>query len=90
MSWQDKRTMSPAEFKRSIARLGLSEDAAARYLDISDSTARRFASGHTTVWTSVALLLAGMIERNEWPRNVPPYVPRKKPRKSAQLDAHPD
>ena len=86
MSWQDNRTMSPAQFKRAIARLGMSEDGASRFLDISDSTARRFARGDTTVWASIAMLLNGMIERNEWPK-VPPR-PKKKPNHQ-QLDAHP-
>ena len=83
MSWQNERTMSPAAFKRAIQRLGMSENGAARFLGLSDSTVRRFVRGDFDVHTSVALLLNSMIEHNDWP-----IVPKRK-RKSAPVDAHP-
>ena len=82
MSWMHTRAMSPAQYKRSIAKFGLSENAAARFLGFSYSTARRIGRGEKEVPTVVALLLASMHEHDEMP-----IVPRTKRR--SKLDATP-
>jgi len=59
--WQKERTMSARAYKMAIARLGMSQAGAGRYLGVSERTAARFCSGHAVVPTSAALLLRALI-----------------------------
>jgi hypothetical protein len=68
--------MSPAAYKRAITKLGMGQDASARFLGFSYATARRISRGDKAVPTAVALLLASMLEHDELP-TVPPR--HKKP-----------
>ena len=83
MSWQDVRAMSPAQYKRAIARLGMSQNASGRFFDLSESTIRRICRGDAEVPVAVCMLLALMQEHGEWP-NAP-----KRKQKTPKLDAHP-
>ena len=49
--------MNPDEFRQALERLGLTQVAAARLLCVEDRTARRWASGATSIPPSIALLL---------------------------------
>jgi DNA-binding transcriptional regulator YiaG len=69
--WQTQRTMTPAEFRSACFALGMKISPAARYLGISNRTARRYLSGHTTIPTAVALLFCSMLHHGDIP-----YQPR--------------
>jgi DNA-binding transcriptional regulator YiaG len=85
-SWQDKRAMSPGEFERTAATLGVSASAIGRFLGVSERTLRRYASGEAEVPVSVVLLLRAMLAHGLKPR-VPPR--RKRAVREPQLDANP-
>lgn len=49
--------MTPEEYRAIIARLGLSQVAAGRFLGVDDRTSRRYAGGETLIPNPVAKLL---------------------------------
>ena len=72
--WQYDRALSPAAYLRAIKALGMSRIAAARYLGVSERTARRFATGEGDIPPSVVLLLGALLHYNARP--VVPHPPR--------------
>ena len=71
MDWQDTRTMTADEFRRALARLGLTYADADRYLGRYERTARRYGHGTTRVPTADVLLLSALIALK-----IKPKVPR--------------
>jgi transcriptional regulator with XRE-family HTH domain len=71
MSWQDKRTMTPAQFRKALLDLGLTQAACARYLDLSARQVARMQKGEAKVPVPLALLLAYLIEDGERPESPP-------------------
>lgn len=67
MSWQNERSMTPLQYKRTIKSLGMSMAAAGRFLGVSPRTAVRLGSGDATVPASTALLLRSMIYHGDEP-----------------------
>jgi len=66
--WQDARKMTPRMFKTALKQLELTQAGAARFVGVSERTARRFASGETKVPASVALLLQVCVALSIEPR----------------------
>jgi plasmid maintenance system antidote protein VapI len=75
MSWQLNRSMGPFELVEAISKLGLSQAATARFLDLSERQIARMIHAETPVPTYVALLLNALIHHNETP-----VVPQRKKR----------
>ena len=69
--WQCHRAMSPREFSRTIARLGMSQAGAGRYLGVSERTAYRYAKGETDIPAAQVLLLRALVALD-----IKPLVPR--------------
>jgi lambda repressor-like predicted transcriptional regulator len=61
MTWQSNRTMTPAQLKAALKKLGLSQLAGATWLGLSPRTMRRMISGEVEVHTAIVLLLQLMI-----------------------------
>ena len=61
MSWQNQRSMSPAEFAAVAGKLKLSQAAIGRYLGVSERTANRYMRGITAIPIPSALLLRALI-----------------------------
>jgi DNA-binding transcriptional regulator YiaG len=59
--------MTPRQFKLTIARLRMTQAAAARYLGVSERTAHRYANGETKIQAAEALLLRALIHHHEEP-----------------------
>lgn len=72
-NWQEQRTMSALQFRKTIKTLGMSKGAAGRYIGISQRTVFRLAGGQAVVPTYVALLLRSLVAHNEKPL-VPKWV----------------
>jgi transcriptional regulator with XRE-family HTH domain len=68
--WQE-RTLTPLQYRRVLAELGLTYSAAARFLGVSYRTSTRYAHGMAEVPPAHALLLRAMIEFGQTP--VVPY-----------------
>lgn len=60
-----QREMSAEQYQRAIKQLGLSQQAAGRFLGVSERTAKRLASGEAEVPVAVALLLRRLIADGE-------------------------
>ena len=60
--------MTPATYRANLARLGLSQVGAARFLGIDARTSRRYASGERPIPPPVArlLALADMLDADGW------------------------
>ena len=69
--WHCHRAMSPREFSRTIARLGMSQAGTGRYLGVSERTAYRYAKGETDIPAAQVLLLRALVAFN-----IKPLVPR--------------
>ena len=65
--WQYDRALSPAGYLRAIKALGMSRIEAARYLGVSERTARRFATGDGDIPPPVVLLLRALLHYNARP-----------------------
>jgi hypothetical protein len=63
--------MSPSEFERTLAALGLSKAGAGRWLGISERTVHRYVDGDAEVPVSTVFLLRLMVEQGRLPK-VPP------------------
>ena len=72
MSWQSEREMSPREYKKIIAQLGMTQAASARFLGRSERTVHRYVAGEVSVHAAEVLLLRALVEHN-----VTPVVPHK-------------
>lgn len=62
--------MTPAQFERCIATLGLSQTAASVFLDVSDRQVRRWVSGASPVPEAVSKLLRLMVRLKIKPEDV--------------------
>lgn len=65
MNWTQQRTMTKDQYAAAIAKLGMNQQQAGRFLDLSKNTAHRYAKGLTVVPAPIAMLLNGMLERGE-------------------------
>lgn len=63
--------MTQNQYRAAIAKLGLSQCGAARFLDIDERTSRRYALGQAAIPESVAKLLRLMIDRGVKPDEMP-------------------
>jgi len=70
-TFQLARQMSPREYERTIATLGMTRVAAGRYLGVSERTARRYCSGDTDVPPPSVMLLRLLLELQ-----IEPIVPK--------------
>ena len=57
--------MTPDEYRRLVAALGLSVYGSAKVLGISERTTRRYVSGETPIAEPVAKLLRSLVEKRE-------------------------
>lgn len=73
MDWQAKRHMTGREYKLVLAKLKMSMAAAARYLDVSSATARRYGKDRTEIPVAHVLLLRALVELAQY--GVKPSVP---------------
>jgi DNA-binding transcriptional regulator YiaG len=62
--------MTPKQFEDAIAKLGLSQVGAARFLKLSDRTVRKWVAGEARIPGSVAMLLRLMIKLKLKPEEV--------------------
>lgn len=62
--------MTGKQYRDAIGRLGLSQQAAGRFLGLSPSSAGRYARGDVTIPEAVAMLLRYMIRENLKPEDV--------------------
>jgi len=62
MDSEDFRPMDREEYRAAIAKLGLSQLAAARLLHLADRTSRAYALGESEVPFVIAMLLRAMIK----------------------------
>jgi hypothetical protein len=65
MNWQHERSMTPNQFKWSIAKLCMSRAVAARYLNIDERHAYRMAHGQAIVPVPVVLILNSLVHHDE-------------------------
>jgi len=79
--WRKVAAISPAEYERLLAALGLNQSSGARFLGISSRTSRRYAAGEVEVPASAVKLLRLMLHLRLGPRH------RIAPRTQGQLDA---
>jgi len=70
-TFQLARQMSPREYERTIAALGMTRVAAGRYLGVSERTARRYCSGDRDVPPPIVMLLRLLVALN-----IDPIVPK--------------
>jgi hypothetical protein len=79
--WRKVAAISPAEYERLLAALGLNQSSGARFLGVSDRTSRRYVAGEAEVPASSVKLLRLMLHLGFGVRH------RPKPRPAGQLDA---
>jgi hypothetical protein len=79
--WRKVAAISPAEYERLLAALGLNQSSGARFLGVSDRTSRRYVAGEAEVPASAVKLLRLMLHLRLGPRH------RTAPRLPGQLDA---
>ena len=60
-NWLKEREMSAEQYCRAIAKLGMNQQDAGRFLGVSPRTAHRMAVGEAPVPAAVAMLLRMMI-----------------------------
>jgi len=65
-SWQVRR-MSPVEYGRAIARLGLNKAQAGRFLGVSTRTSHRYFDGDASIPVATVLLLRSMVHHGDGP-----------------------
>ena len=82
--WRKVAAISPAEYERLLAALGLNQSSGARFLGVSDRTSRRYVAGEAEVPASAVKLLRLMLYLRFGPRSR-----KRQPRPAAQLDANP-
>jgi DNA-binding transcriptional regulator YiaG len=71
-NWQEQRTMSALQFRKTIKTLGMSKGAFGRYTGISQRTVFRIAKGQSQLPASAVLLLRSLVAHGEQPV-VPPW-----------------
>ena len=71
MSWQQKRSMTPAEYEWAIDKLRLNKAQAGRFLGVSERTSHRYFDGDAEIPEASVMLLRSMIAHGEVPV-VPP------------------
>jgi len=75
--WQNQRSMTPGEYKRTIAQLGLNTAQAGRWLGLGVRTAYRYRDGESEIPEAHVLLLRAALHYG-----IKPTVPRwKRPRR---------
>jgi len=79
--WRKVAAISPAEYERLLAALGLNQSSGARFLGISDRTSRRYVAGEAEVPAASVKLLRLMLHLRLGPRH------RIAARPQGQLDA---
>jgi hypothetical protein len=79
--WRKVAAISPAEYERLLAALGLNQSSGARFLGVSDRTSRRYVAGEAEVPASSVKLLRLMLHLRLGPRH------RIAARPQGQLDA---
>jgi len=79
--WRKVAAISPAEYERLLAALGLNQSSGARFLGVSDRTSRRYVAGEAEVPVAAVKLLRLMLHLRLGPRH------RIAARPSGQLDA---
>jgi DNA-binding transcriptional regulator YiaG len=79
--WRKVAAISPAEYERLLAALGLNQSSGARFLGVSDRTSRRYVAGEAEVPASAVKLLRLMLHLRLGPRH------RIAARPQGQLDA---
>ena len=79
--WRKVAAISPAEYERLLAALGLNQSSGARFLGVSDRTSRRYVAGEAEVPAAAVKLLRLMLHMRLGPRH------RAAPRPQGQLDA---
>ena len=62
--------MTPKAYREAIARLNLSQRAAAEFLEVDERTSRRYALGEQTIPRKIALGLHLMVKHREVPAEV--------------------
>jgi hypothetical protein len=66
--------MTPTQYREAIARLGLSQAAAGRFLTGRERTSRSWASGESRIPKSVEMLLLLMIDMELDPKDIETYA----------------
>ena len=79
--WRKVAAISPAEYERLLAALGLNQSSGARFLGVSDRTSRRYVAGEAEVPAAAVKLLRLMLHLRLGPRH------RIAARPQGQLDA---
>jgi hypothetical protein len=69
-NWQERRTMTPAEYAGALEVLGLNISSAGRYLGCSARTSMRYIRGESEVPVAEVLLLRALIAKR-----IKPIVP---------------
>jgi len=62
--------MTPADYRKTIDQLGLSQRGAGRFLGVDERTSRRWVSGEAAIPVAVALLLRLMVKFKLKPADV--------------------
>ena len=70
--WTQQREMAPAEFRLILRTLKLSRAACARFLGVSERTARRYAKGQATIPAASVLLLRAILASGRCALYIPP------------------
>jgi len=86
MNWQARTRMSGNEFARAYKAFGLSQAAMARWLDISERTARRYVTQDVRIPVAHATLIRLVRLHNEQPI-APPYEGVRAKRRKEKTDA---
>ena len=86
MNWQARTQMSGNEFARAYKAFGLSQAAMARWLDISERTARRYVTQDVRIPVAHAMLIRLVRLHNEQPI-APPYEGVRAKRRKEKTDA---
>jgi hypothetical protein len=73
-NWQNDRAISPGEYRRLIAQLGLNTAQAGRWLGIGTRTAYRYRDGESAIPAAHVLLLRAALHYG-----IKPVVPRWQP-----------
>jgi hypothetical protein len=70
--------MTPQQFEKALAQLGMTQSGASRFLDIAPQTVRRYIAGTLAIPTMLTLLLTAMTARRikpnscaSWPASSP-------------------
>jgi hypothetical protein len=69
--------MTGEQYKKAIAKLGMTQIGSAKFFGVNDTTCRRWISGKHSIPDSVAMTLMLMLENGISPADLPQVKPRR-------------